>query len=79
MTTPLTTTTPGSRFRVARERAGLTQVQVAASIRTKQSAISDFERGQRDISLDRLHTWCVACGINPHEVDERLASRDQNG
>ncbi len=66
--------TPGRRFRLARERLGLTQIRAAEAIGIGQSQISDFERGHERPSLDKLHSWCISCGIDPHEVDQRLAS-----
>jgi transcriptional regulator with XRE-family HTH domain len=68
------TDTPGLRFRIARTRAGLSQTQAAAKAGTSQAAISQFEAGVREVRLDRLRAWCVACEIDPHEVDGQLSS-----
>jgi transcriptional regulator with XRE-family HTH domain len=66
------TITTGHRFRLARERLGLSQTDVALRLAVRQSRISDFERGRRSLGLEILHRWCQACGIDPHEVDPRL-------
>jgi transcriptional regulator with XRE-family HTH domain len=67
-------TTPGQRFRAARIRAALSQTEVARATGQHQPDISAFEMGKKSVSLERLHEWCLACGIDPHEVDERLSS-----
>jgi len=44
----------GSALAAARERAGLTQKQVARLLRKPQSFVSNYERGQRRIDVLEL-------------------------
>jgi transcriptional regulator with XRE-family HTH domain len=66
--------TPGERFRDARYRLRFTQADAADLAETGRSNISEFETGRKPVDLSTLHRWCVAIGIDPHEVDARLAS-----
>ena len=52
-----------SELRSARERAGITQGQLAASLKTTQSLISKCERGERRLDVVELRSWCQAIGI----------------
>jgi len=67
-------TTPGERFRDARHRLRFTQADAAQLASTGKSNISEYECGRKPVDLSTLHRWCVAIGIDPHEVDDRLAS-----
>ncbi|MEH0650647.1 helix-turn-helix transcriptional regulator [Streptomyces scabiei] len=44
----------GDRLRTARREAGLTQEQLAARAGMDRSAVSELERGQRDVRLATL-------------------------
>lgn len=46
---------PGTRLAEARQRAGLTQVQLATDTGVKQSSISSFENGVRP----RMDAWAI--------------------
>lgn len=50
-------------LREVRERAGLTQEQIAEYLETTQSIISKCERGERRLDIVELKTWCQAIGI----------------
>lgn len=50
-------------FRHQRQRAGLTQVQVAKRIRETQTFVSKCERGERRIDIRELRAFCRAFGI----------------
>jgi ribosome-binding protein aMBF1 (putative translation factor) len=50
-------------LREARVRAGLTQEQLAAAIREKQTFVSKCERGERRVDVVELRTFCRAFGI----------------
>lgn len=50
-------------LQVARERAGVTQVELAARLRETQSEISKFERGERRLDVVQLRWWCNALGL----------------
>ncbi len=50
-------------LREARERAGLTQVQLARKIGETQTFISKCERGERRIDVIELQTFCRAFGL----------------
>jgi transcriptional regulator with XRE-family HTH domain len=51
-------------LREARERAGLTQVQLARKIGETQTFVSKCERGERRIDLIELRAFCQALGLN---------------
>jgi len=52
----------GVMLRQAREKAGLSQEEVAQKIRTKRTAISRIENHAEDIKLSTLHKVALAVG-----------------
>jgi transcriptional regulator with XRE-family HTH domain len=50
-------------LREVRERAGLTQEQIAERLETTQSIISKCERGERRLDVVELKAWCQALDI----------------
>ncbi|MFM6193242.1 MAG: helix-turn-helix domain-containing protein [Planktothrix sp.] len=50
-------------LREVRERAGVTQEQIAERLETTQSIISKCERGERRLDIIELKAWCQALGI----------------
>jgi transcriptional regulator with XRE-family HTH domain len=70
------TDTPDARLRTARERAGLTQTQAAARMvpPIDQRTWAKAESGRWTPTLDWLYRAAAALGIDPHELDGRLAS-----
>ena len=68
-------TTPGARLRAAREQLGLSCAEAGARMAPpvgKQSWL-DAERG-KPRSLDWWYSAALALGVDPHEIDPRLAS-----
>jgi len=53
----------GERVRVARERAGLTQRELAARMGTSQAAIARLEAGGVGATLTTLHRVASAVGL----------------
>jgi ribosome-binding protein aMBF1 (putative translation factor) len=51
-------------LREARERAGVTQVQLARKIGETQTFVSKCERGERRIDVIELRTFCRAFGLS---------------
>ena len=51
-------------LRDTRERAGLTQEEVAKRIGEKQTFVSKCERGERRVDVVELRTFCRAFGIS---------------
>ena len=51
-------------LREARERAGLTQVQLAKEIGETQTFVSKCERGERRIDVIELRMICLALGLS---------------
>lgn len=47
-------------LRDAREKADLTQLELASRLSTTQSSVSKIERGERRLDLVELKTWCDA-------------------
>ena len=61
------------RLRDARRAAGLTQVALADRVGVHQTRLSQIEGGA---AVDLAMRWplAVAVGVDPHQLDERLAS-----
>ena len=56
----------------ARERADLTQTELAARLRRPQSFVSDYEAGQRRIEVAEFILIARALGEEPVEMLRRL-------
>jgi len=52
----------GLKIRDARERAKLTQRDLAERVDLDQSAISRLESGQQELRVSDLYAWAEACG-----------------
>ena len=50
-----------AELRSMRERAGLTQVQLAARLGRSQRSVSHLEKGTSRLDLIQLMEWCDAC------------------
>jgi transcriptional regulator with XRE-family HTH domain len=50
-------------LREVRERAGLTQEQIAERLETTQSVVSKCERGERRLDIVEVKAWCQALEI----------------
>lgn len=59
-------------LRNARQRAGLTQAEVARKIGETQTFVSKCERGERRIDVIELRTFCRAFGISLKQFVSRL-------
>ena len=59
----------------AREEVGLTQEEVAARASMDRSYISDLERGEASLTVDRLLRICKAIGIPAATVIGRIEQR----
>ncbi len=53
---------PGYLLRLAREKAGLTQKQLAETIETTQQAVAQAERWISNPSINFMKRWVAACG-----------------
>jgi transcriptional regulator with XRE-family HTH domain len=58
----------GRNVREARQRAGMSQEQLAFEAGMKRSYVSDLERGTRNPSLKAIGRLASALGIPPHEL-----------
>jgi transcriptional regulator with XRE-family HTH domain len=65
----------GSVLAVARERAGLTQQQLAKRLGKPQSFVSNYERGQRRIDVLELLVIVEILGANPKKVFSDFLAR----
>lgn len=63
----------------ARERAGLTQQQLAKRLRKPQSFISNYERGQRRIDVLELLRIIEALDDNPVEIFRKILAERGGG
>lgn len=66
-------------LRATRERAGLTQEEVAKRIGEKQTFVSKCERGERRVDVVELRTFCRAFGMSLGEFAARLERAVKNG
>jgi transcriptional regulator with XRE-family HTH domain len=57
------------RLRDARERAGMTQAELAAKAKVRVTLISDIERGKTSVpAYDKLVRLACALGVRPQEL-----------
>lgn len=56
-----------------REKAGLTQAQVAKKLGRYQSFVATVEAGQRRVDVVELLAFAEAIGFEPNEAFKRLA------
>jgi transcriptional regulator with XRE-family HTH domain len=69
----------GAALAAARERAGLTQVQLAKLLRKPQSFVSNYERGQRRIDVLEMLRIVEALKGDPKRVFADITRRsDKN-
>ena len=66
------------RLRTARERAGVTQEQLALTLSQTQSTISKMERGERRVDAVELYRICAALGIRSSDFMQKL-EKDLDG
>jgi transcriptional regulator with XRE-family HTH domain len=59
-------------LRGARETAGMTQEQLASSVRRPQSFISKLEGGERHLDVTEFIDVCNALGLSPSSVISEL-------
>jgi len=57
-----------------RERAKLTQRQLAAKIKQPQWWVARIETGSRRIDVAEFILYCEGCGVEPAEALRRLAT-----
>lgn len=63
-----------TRLKSAREKLGISQAEAARRCAIGPVSWNDLESGKRSATLDRLWGLATALGIDPHELDPRLAS-----
>jgi transcriptional regulator with XRE-family HTH domain len=56
----------------AREKAGLTQAEVAAKLGRPQSFVSKYESGERHLNVMAFVQVCEALGVDPKSIVGRL-------
>ena len=67
----------GKRLRTARERAGLTQAEVATVLGIAREQVSYYENGKREISLTNLMTLSNLYGYSIHHFLERESLEEE--
>lgn len=65
----------GAELRTMRERAGLTQVEVARRLRKPQSHVSKLESGERSLHLYELFDYANALNVSATELVCRVEIR----
>ena len=58
----------GARMRLARERAGLSQRDVAEKMKIAPSEISCWENGKHAVGVDKWLRWCQAINASAQEI-----------
>lgn len=70
-------------LRSTREKAGLTQVELANRIGMDQSAISKIERRERRLDVTELRRICIALGVPfatfISRLERELSERERDG
>jgi transcriptional regulator with XRE-family HTH domain len=61
-------------LRAARDKAGITQVELAEKLGLTQSFVSKIERGDRRLDIVQLRTVCKVLGLPLLEFIEQLES-----
>jgi hypothetical protein len=69
----------GAALAAARDRAGLTQAQLAKLLRKPQSFVSNYERGQRRIDVLELLRIVEAVGADARAVFMDIVARRTRG
>jgi len=59
----------------AREKAGLTQVEVSTRVSRPQSFVAKYEGGERRLDVVEFIEVCAALGVDPHAVLTELQGR----
>lgn len=59
----------------AREKAELTQAEVASRLKKPQSFVAKYEGGERRLDVVEFIEICLALGIDPHAVLTDLQGR----
>lgn len=73
----------GDRVRALRERAELTQTQLARKLRSSQAAVSEVERGRRGLTIHQVVRLAKTLNVTPNEIlgegkRERASARPKN-
>lgn len=55
-----------------RERAGLTQRQLAEKLRREHSLVGRLELGERRLDVVEFYQVCKACGASPENIAREL-------
>jgi transcriptional regulator with XRE-family HTH domain len=62
-------------LRTSRERAGLTQLDVAKALNVPQSYVSKYETGERRLDFTETSAVCVTLGISIVDFAKEFAQR----
>ena len=66
-----------------REKAGITQIELANRLGMEQSAISKIERSERRVNVTELRRICIALGIPfatfISRLEHELSERERDG
>ena len=65
-----------SLLRAIRKEAGLKQVELATLLKSDQSFVSRYERGERRLDLIELEQICTACRIKLSDLVRRFEQRE---
>ena len=59
-------------LRDLREKAGLTQRQLAKTLGLSHTMVHNSEVAERRVDVTEFADWCIACGVDPVAALQRL-------
>lgn len=65
-----------AQMKAVRERARMTQDDLATALNVGQSFVSKIERGDRYVDVLFYVDWCHACGIDPPQALRQLLKHE---
>jgi transcriptional regulator with XRE-family HTH domain len=62
-------------LREMRQKAGLTQRDLAKKLRVTHVWVHKNEIGERRMDMAEFMDWCLSCGVDPEQAFHELRSR----
>jgi transcriptional regulator with XRE-family HTH domain len=68
--------TAGQNIKAARERAGISQTELAERIGTTRQQIGKYETGTQDMTVERMLRIAAALGVEPNTLIKQEESNE---